>query len=149
MVTLGFLVSLSLLCSVQGQVLRGLHFLSEARRERIIWEHEDFPSYEIDPNMEAPKQFSFCLRFFWEYAGQKSTLSESMGILQVWTHDRLNEDGASIEFNMVATYPEFYVDGADTVKDFRKQTNDDNHRENLLRKWNSVCFSVDFEKDLL
>ena len=144
MIELGCLILLLVLCPVQGQVLQGLHF-QDGRKERVIWEHDDFPSYELDPNMDVPTQFSFCIRFFMEYANQKSVRGESQGILQLWTHERLSNDGASVEFNILANYPYFYVDGSDKIKDFRRQTSNP-YREHLLRKWNSVCYSLDFGK---
>ena len=96
-------------------------------------------------HVEVPKQLSFCLRFFLEYASQKAGFWDGMGLFQVWTHERTSKDGASIEFNVHANYPLFKIMDADTVKDFRRQTNDP-YRQNLLRKWNSVCYSVDFGK---
>ena len=111
-----------------------------------MWEQDDFPSYEFDPKMDVPRQISFRARFFLEFINQPGfKFWDAIGLLQVWTHKRENTFGASVEFNAQVFTPIFYIMDAADVTDFRKQK-DNYNRENLLRKWNSVCFSTDFSK---
>ena len=142
MVVFAILIPLALWCQVQGQILQGVQF-RDGRQERVIWKTPDFPSYEFD--MDVPKEISFCVRFFLEFANQKNIKYAGFGIFQIWTHERVSKDAASIEFNGNGLKPSFWVMDADDVEDFRKQKSDPG-RENMLRKWNSVCFSVDFGK---
>ena len=135
---------LALIIHVQAQVLSGVQIL-DGRTERIIWKTEDFPSYEFDRSHDVPKQLSFCVRYFIDWANQKSVNNDGHGLLMVWTPERDNIDGASIEFNIRTSGPKFWVMDSDTVNDYRKQK-DNHNRENTLRKWNSICFSCDFEK---
>ena len=91
-----------------------------------------------------PKEFSFCVRFFLEFGNQKAIGFDGMALLQLWTHERDLQDGSSVEMNVNGLKPLFWVMDADTVEDFSKQK--DPARENILRKWNSVCYSLDFGK---
>ena len=145
MVPLTLFPLLALLCRVQAQVLQGLHF-QDGRSERVIWEHDEYPSYEFDPDLKVPTQISFCARFYPEYVSQPGLKGwDGIGLFQVWTHERNNEFGASIEFDTQAFRPNFWImDAADSVHNFAK--GNPYYRENTLRKWNSVCFSVDFGK---
>ena len=65
-----------------------------------MWEQDDFPSYEFDPKMDVPRQISFRARFFLEFINQPGfKFWDAIGLLQVWTHKRENDFGASVEFN--------------------------------------------------
>ena len=84
---------------VQSQTLKGIHML-DTRGERVILEHHDFPSYNLDPEMKIPKQLSFCMRYFWEFGTFKQTGVALGSFLQVWTHNiqDYQQGMASIEF---------------------------------------------------
>ena len=124
-----------------SQTLKGV-FFKDGRSERALYNHEDFPHFDL-PDIDVPVELSFCLRYYFEWASENHKFDYN-SFLQVWTHDRpVSGYLSSVEANFNAENPEFWIMDAGTVVNF--QTTEDYFRQNILRKWNSVCYSLDFK----
>ena len=124
-----------------SQTLKGVYF-KDGRSERSLYNLEDFPHFDL-PDIKVPTELSFCLRYYLEWTSEKSN-SDHNAFLQVYTHQRpVSGYMSAFEANFVADNPTFWIMDAGDVVNFR--TSDDPFRENIMRKWNSVCYSLDFK----
>ena len=120
--------------SVQCQTLKGL-YMSDGRNWKSITTHEESPRVFL-PEIAVPDELSVCVRYYIEFENGE-------GWLQIWTNNRpICPACPGIQLGLDFDRPKFWVLDAGDSADFSKGIG--GFRENVIRKWNAMCWSFDF-----
>jgi hypothetical protein len=116
-------------------MLKGAYMM-DGRSWKSITTLEESANFYI-PNIKVPAELSVCVRYFLEF-------KNGGGWLMIWTKNLpICSLCPGVQLQANTHRPKFGVMDADKIY-FTKGTS--GFRENVIRKWNSMCWSFDFRE---
>jgi hypothetical protein len=122
-----------------SQILKGV-YVKDARSWKSLTTREESPSFYL-PDIEVPAELTVCARYYSEF-------HNTDGWLMISTKKKpLCAACPGVQLRAVDSSPIFRVMDAGVAADFTTpQYISGSYRENMIRKWNALCWSFDFRE---
>ena len=125
----------TLLLERRSQTLKGVYMM-DGRSWKSITTIEESANFYI-PDIEVPVQLTVCVRYYLEF-------ENGGGWLMIWTKKLpICSICPGIQLWANVDKPKFGIMDADS---FELTEGTLEYRENVIRKWNSMCWSFDFRE---